>query len=340
LKFRTDLEISQQESAGQTVYVIKDPRTGRFYRLKAMEYYIASQLDGSRAFADIADDFTAKFNARISADQVEKFVNNLATMGLLEDIFDQKPVTARKKKRSLFGKVLFIKIKAMNPEKFIEATRGLTGVFYSGVAAKIYIFLALIAVIITIANFGDMKYQLASFFRPEIIPMAWITIFFVTVIHELSHSYSCRLHGGKVTDMGFLLLYFQPCFYSNISDAYMFPDRKKRMAVTLAGIISQVVVWAIATVVWRLTSMDNIINTVAFIIIALSFIGVTFNLNPLLKLDGYYFLVDYWEIPNLRRKAFQYIRQRLLGLARDEDILQVSAKERRIFIYYGLASLI
>jgi putative peptide zinc metalloprotease protein len=198
----------------------------------------------------------------------------------------------------------------------------------------------LLALIITVSNVGEMIYQAKRFFIPEIIPLVWITIFFVTLLHELSHTYSCRLHGGRVTDMGFLLLYLQPCFYSNVSDAYLFPEKKKRIAVTSAGIISQIVIWAVAVMVWRITSTDNLINTIAFIIIALSFVGITFNINPLLKLDGYYFLVDYWEIANLRQKAFLYIRQRILGLAPQEQPMPVSSREKKIFLFYGGASLL
>ncbi|MCP4580000.1 MAG: HlyD family efflux transporter periplasmic adaptor subunit [candidate division Zixibacteria bacterium] len=339
-KFRSDLEISEQDSSGQVVFVIKDPISGKFYRLKEMEYFIAGLFNGENDINTIALKFEERFKAKIDPRQLEKFGNNLSNMGLLEKSGSAEEVEKAVVKKSLFSRILFIKIKAINPERFIERTYRLASPFYSKTAVRIYLLLAIWAVIITIANFDDMKFQLINFFIPEIIPLVWITIFFVTLLHEFSHTYSCRLHGGKVSDMGFLLLYVQPCFYSNVSDAYLFPDKRKRMAVTVAGIISQIVVWGLAVLIWRLTAMDNIINTIAFIIIALSFVGVTFNLNPLLKLDGYYFLVDYWEIPNLRQKAFRHLRQHIMGLAEDEEKLDASPREHRIFFWYGFASLI
>ena len=341
LIFRSDLNISQQEASGKTVYIIKDPVSGKYFRLKEIEYFIATLFDGTNDLDDVAAKFADKFGIIISIPQLEQFSQALQAKGLLADVdTSAKTFTPENSKKSLFSKLLFIKLKAVNPERFVESTFRLSKPFYSSPALKIYLLLVIIAVGITIGNFSDMKYQLSHFFTPGTIALAWITIFFVTVLHELSHTYSCRLNGGKVRDMGFLFLYFQPCFYSNVSDAYLFPDKRKRIAVTLAGIVSQIMVWALATIIWRLTSMDNIINTVAFIIIALSFVGITFNLNPLLKLDAYYFLVDYWEIPNLRRKAFQYLRQRLLGNPPDEPPLEASDREKRIFTWYGLASLV
>ena len=30
---------------------------------------------------------------------------------------------------------------------------------------------------------------------------------------------SCSYYGGKVKEMGFMLIYFEPAFYTNVSDA-------------------------------------------------------------------------------------------------------------------------
>ncbi|MDH5535563.1 MAG: efflux RND transporter periplasmic adaptor subunit, partial [Betaproteobacteria bacterium] len=63
-----------------------------------------------------------------------------------------------------------------------------------------------------------------------------------------------------------------------------------------------------------------------------------FNLNPLIKLDGYYLLSDYLEIPNLRAKAFGYLGTRIKNLwgAATQGIGEVTLRERRIYLSYGL----
>src|SRR4030095_15926429 len=63
-----------------------------------------------------------------------------------------------------------------------------------------------------------------------------------------------------------------------------------------------------------------------------------FNLNPLIKLDGYYLLSDYLEVPNLRQKSFRYISagiKRLCGSA-IQGRKEASRRERRIYLTYGL----
>lgn len=326
--------------AGVKVYIVKDRSTGRFFKFRDKEYYIATLFDGINTIGEITAKFKERFNIELPAEQAEQFANQMKAMGLLIGFDESEMPIPLKPKRSIWGKLLFIKVKAFNPRRLIESTYKYTRPFYTRTAIYVYAAMAIIAAILTLANIESLKAQAETFFVAEIIPLIWITIFIVTLIHELSHTYACRLNGGRVTDMGFLLLYFQPCFYSNVSDAYMFPEKHKRIEVTIAGIISQIAVWAIATYVWRVTSQDNWVNSMAFIVIALSFIAITFNFNPLLKLDGYYFLVDYLDIPNLRQKAFLYIRQKFLGLARGETPIEASQREKKIYRYYGTASLL
>jgi len=67
-------------------------------------------------------------------------------------------------------------------------------------------------------------------------------------------------------------------------------------------------------------------------------IKTLFNLNPLIKLDGYYLLSDYLEIPNLRQRALSYLRegiQRLWGGV-VQGMQEVSPRQRRIYLTYGL----
>ena len=140
MKFRSDLEISKQDASGKIVYVIKDPVNSRFFRLKEMEYFIACLFDGKTGCESIADKFTQNFKAKISVDQIEKFAQKLSSLGLLQgDSYTEKrdPV---KSKRSLFGKLLFIKLKAINPEHFIEKTYKYIRPLYSRAILKYYFF--------------------------------------------------------------------------------------------------------------------------------------------------------------------------------------------------------
>src|SRR5207249_7967948 len=103
-------------------------------------------------------------------------------------------------------------------------------------------------------------------------------------------------------EIGFMLIYLQPALYCNVSDAWLFPKTSTRLWVGVSGPYFELVIWALATLLWRVTDGETWINYLALIVMATSGIKTCFNLNPLIKLDGYYLLSDYLGIPNLRAR--------------------------------------
>jgi multidrug efflux pump subunit AcrA (membrane-fusion protein) len=111
-----------------------------------------------------------------------------------------------------------------------------------------------------------------------------------------------------------------PCFYCNVSDAWLFRERSKRLWVTFAGAHCDLICWALAVFVWRLTLQDGLWNYLAWVVLTVCGFRVFFNFNPLLKLDGYYLLSDLSGVPNLRQEAndgvLAYLRWMLWGAPR------------------------
>ena len=99
-------------------------------------------------------------------------------------------------------------------------------------------------------------------------------------------------------------MYFMPCFYCDVSDAWLFRERGRRLWVTFAGGYCDMVVWALAVFVWRVTLQDTRLNYLAWLVMSVCGARIFFNLNPLLKLDGYYLLSDLLRVPNLRQRGW------------------------------------
>src|SRR2546425_13286979 len=85
---------------------------------------------------------------------------------------------------------------------------------------------------IIIVNSGEIGRALIHLYRFQILLVAWLTIFAVTTAHEFAHGLTCKRFGGEVHEMGVLLLYFQLAFYCNVSDAWLFPAKAKRLGGT------------------------------------------------------------------------------------------------------------
>ncbi|HSL70449.1 MAG TPA: efflux RND transporter periplasmic adaptor subunit, partial [Longimicrobiales bacterium] len=173
----------------------------------------------------------------------------------------------------------------------------------------------------------------------ELLLLSYACFTATAIVHELGHGLTCKRFGGEVHEIGAMVLYFAPAFYCNVSDAWTFSSRTHRLWVTFAGGWIQLWCAAIATVVWLLTEPGTFVNTAALFTGALGgAFSLLFNYNPLIPLDGYYALIDWLELPNLRARAFAFIgsRFRRVVLRLDAPVAAVTDRERRIFLTYGI----
>jgi multidrug efflux pump subunit AcrA (membrane-fusion protein) len=150
--------------------------------------------------------------------------------------------------------------------------------------------------------------------RLETVAWVWLVMFAIITLHEFAHGLTCKHYGGQVHEVGFLLMYFMPCFYCNVSDAWLFREKSKRLWVTFAGGYFELFMWSLAVFAWRVTLPGTTVNYLAFIVLTVCGVQTLFNFNPLIKLDGYYMLSDWLEVPNLQQRSFSYFKEHLRWL--------------------------
>lgn len=331
------------------MFIIKDPVTLRYFRLREPEYFVARQLDGRTSGVEIQQRLRAHFGIDLSAATIESFIGELEKVGFTESGLSEYQIATAKyrgfgeRKKTLFQKILFIKLKAFDPDRFLEQLASNFGFLYSrGFLGFSLILLGLALNILLTHKASFAGLHLGDLFRVGGILFAFFTIFIVVSLHELAHGVTCKRYGGRVHEMGFLLLYFQPCLYTNLSDAWLFTKKRQRLGVTFVGAYFQLVIWAVATIIWNVTEPDSFLNRFSFVASAVTFISILFNFNPLIKLDGYYLLSDWLEIPNLRQKAFQYLRGVMgsffLGVANRTNDVAIS--EKRVYFLYGILAVV
>ncbi len=126
----------------------------------------------------------------------------------------------------------------------------------------------------------------------------------LTALHEFAHGLTCKHYGGKVPELGFLLIFFvMPALYVDVSDAWLFPRRAQRALVSLAGPLFDLAAASVALIVWWIVPPGPL-HTACVMSMTASMASVLMNLNPLMRLDGYYILSDLAGIPNLRSAAY------------------------------------
>jgi len=122
------------------------------------------------------------------------------------------------------------------------------------------------------------------------------------VLHEFGHAAACRAFGAKEGEIGFAIYLVFPVFYCDVSDAWKL-TRRERAALDLAGLYMQGLFAALMLGVYVACGRELFLWT--FLAISASYIP---NLNPFLKMDGYWFLSDMLGVANLSQRVGELLR--------------------------------
>jgi multidrug resistance efflux pump len=344
-KLRSDLTVSQQQTVEGSVSILKDPVSGAFFRFRDAEQFIAEQLDGTTPLDVVRQRTEARFAASLTAASLDAFVGRLDKAGLLEAGPEGPASQYRAGRRGrIRGSLLYLRMPLFDPDDLLGRLWQRLRFFFTSQFLVLSGAAILLATYVTIAHWGELTQNLSRLYSLSAIPLILAVAFVVGTAHEFAHGLTCKHFGGQVREMGFLLIYFQPALYTNVSDAWLFPEKAKRLWVGMAGPYFEAFLWALATLTWRLTDVETGVNYLALTVMALSGIKTLFNFNPFIKLDGYYLLSDYLDMPNLRKRSFAYVGgafKRLLGLGMEAAIgAGISRRERRVYLAYGLVAAV
>ena len=119
LKLRNDLTVSEQQSAEETIFVVKNPLSGAFFRLREAEWFIARQCDGSTSLEVIRQRTEEKFGAALPLESLAAFVNKLGKAGLLETGRSARR-QKKQRERRVRGNVLLLRFKLLDPDAILN----------------------------------------------------------------------------------------------------------------------------------------------------------------------------------------------------------------------------
>jgi multidrug resistance efflux pump len=166
----------------------------------------------------------------------------------------------------------------------------------------------------------------------------------VGITHEFAHGLTCKAFGGRATEVGVLLIYyFLPALYCNVSGIHLIPQRRRRLWVIAAGVYWQLLVGTTALLLWLALAPYTWLADLAFIFFCGSVLDVIFNGNPLIKLDGYYFLSQWLRLPNLMDRArgwWRDVLRRILFGELSEAAARFTRREQMILAVFGLLSFV
>jgi multidrug resistance efflux pump len=333
-----DMEITEQQDGERLVFIVGSAAVGRYIILRETEEKVLRLIGSGLTPGALCAEFQQQYGATLKLAMLTKFLAKLDEVGLLTGeraagygVPDQP------------GMQFYTRFKLFNPDRLftlvIPALRWIwtTEFFFCT------IFLLCALTLLALLNWAEVASYAEHTMREHYIAIGMVGLL-IGITHEFAHGLTCKAFGGRASEVGVLLIYyFLPALYCNVSGLHLIPQRGRRLWVILAGVYWQVLVGILSLLVWFAVAPHTLIADFAFISFLGSVVDVVFNANPLIKLDGYYFLSQWLRLPNLMDRARAYWRgllKRILLGEENEAAAQWSRRERTIYAVFGLLSFV
>lgn len=335
-----------ETAKGEPYWVLKNLRQGTYLRLNEQQVYLWNLMDGSHSIQDLAVANFLKYQT-LSIEGLTGFLGQLHAKGFLVsegvNVYQAAGIQLWRRSLNYWSKRLIgllfsseLSIKAIDP--LYGALYRLVGwVFFTRPVVLLLwlVSLAGLPAFFYVTQQGDLSFvQGASGSLGVGLAGLLIAEIFAIFAHESAHALTTKHYGRTVRRGGVGLYFGMVTFFMDTTDIWMEP-RGPRLAVTWAGPFSGFFLGGLASLallVSPATPWAGAAYQFASFCCGISFL----NLNPLLKLDGYYILMDWLEMPMLRERALRFVQGELgRKLLRKEPF----GREERVFTIFGLLSL-
>lgn len=332
-------------SDGQPSWTLHDPVRNRFFSLDwpTLEILKRWSLDDTEAIiTDIATHTTLHLDAR----DIEGVVRFLDSNQLLQPTGADSAshLTGRLERLQgsrlnwLLHHYLFFRIPLIRPDAWLDRWLGVASWFFTRTFAVLTLFALAFGLSQVARHWERFSASLVDTFNWEGLVAYGVALFAVKLLHELGHAFTAKRYGCRIPSMGVAFLVLWPMAYTDTNDVWRLTSRQQRLQVAAAGILTELVVAAWATLAWALLP-DGALRSAAFVLATTSWVAtLAINASPFMRFDGYFILSDALEIPNLHERSFALARwqlRELLFCLGDEPPEQFAPLRQRLLIAFA-----
>lgn len=309
---------------GQPSHTLHDPVRNQFFQIDWPTFEVLCRWHLSDAAA-IAATVSEETTLQLQSEDVEAVLDFLHENQLLRP----SPGTAadyaaRLRRRRgglaqwLLHNYLFFRIPLVKPDRWLGRWAPRLDFFYS----RQFRFLTLAALAVGLI---EVYRQWEQFTATLVDTISWsglaaygVTLVAIKTLHELGHAFTAKRLGCKVPAMGVAFLVLWPVAYTDTNEVWKLTQRRQRLAVVSAGVLTELIVAAWATLAWAVLP-EGVPKSLAFLLATTTWIAtVAVNISPFMRFDGYFLLSDWLGMPNLHARSFALarwdLRERLFAL--------------------------
>jgi putative peptide zinc metalloprotease protein len=318
---RQDLRLldGPPDVTGAARWLIHDPLQHRFFAVGRAAHVLLRLWGEGRTADALVEEAWVRFSEPVTAAEVEHLSGFLLANGLTVEApgggwrgFHTADDRRRRRlgSRLLHG-YLFFRVPLVRPEPFLDATLDLVRPLGTRTCAGLIALAGLLGLYLVSREWEAFATTLAGVFTWQGAVLTALALPLVKLAHELGHAYVARHHGCRVPVIGVAFVLGFPLLYADVTDVWRLTSRRARIAVASAGVLVDLAVACLATLAWAFLP-PGAAKSLAFSLATVGWIlGLTMNLNPFMRFDGYHVVADAVGIDNLQTRAGAVARWRM-----------------------------
>jgi len=356
-KFNPELVVRHEtDDNGLPVHVVFVPSKGAMYYIEESQWTLFECFNGERNFEEVAQAYCEKTGVSISDDDVRDFALASVDTGLWYESAQERNITLsqklkderqrRIKRKGKFADLSHIIFQGWDPDRFLTWVNRRFSFIYTPWFTVLTLCLFAFMTWIWIDQWTEIGRDTLLYYTftektfGDLVEF-WLLFLFMAFFHESAHGLTSKHYGASVHNMGFQLIYLAPAFAVEITELWARVGRRQRLIAIIAGVWMEMIFCGVATIIWWGTEPGTLPHEWAYKLMMITGIIVLIvNLNPLMKLDGYYALAEIVGVSELKERSTAFlsgwVKRHVFGLPVVYDY--VPARRRLLFVPYALLS--
>jgi putative peptide zinc metalloprotease protein len=306
--------------AGNLRFLVADPQSDRQWVLGAAELRTAELFCRGRPYGEVRDALQRRHRIAVSAEALRGFEDRLIRARLLAD-----GVAVGTRDDPFTGvdigwlhRLLFIPLVRIDPGRLLDRYFALAPRGAGAALAVLGSMLALLGAFVAVSSWP----RLATDIQHCVVGTGWLIVYAVTlssgVVHEGAHAIACRHYGVRVREAGLAIYLLLPFGWTRPEQAaWSRLPLSRRVVTVLVGPLGSLAFGAAGVLMWSAAAPQSAMGQLGIHVFLAGCYGATFTLLPMFNGDGYLIISELLGIPNLRRRSFEHLKQRLaMGTAR------------------------
>lgn len=352
ISLRASVRVHRQTYRGVLWYVLHEQFTNQYYRLPRGAYDFVSRLSPDKTVGEVWNSMLKSGEGDMpgQGEVIEMLAqlyqaNMLMYMGVDDGakLFERNRKQRQKKVKSSLLNIFFLKVPVFDPDAVLNRLRWLIACLISKPFAVVWLLTVLVAAKYGVENFDALKDSAQGFLAPSNIGWVYVCTVFVKLLHEFGHASVVKRFGGEVHTLGVMFMLLVPLPYVDATASWSFRKKSKRILVGAAGMLTEFFIASIALILWANLG-GGLAKSLAYNVVVMASVStVLFNVNPLMRFDGYYMLTDALDMPNLQQRSvrhLKYLLERYVFFKRDAEEVAETWFERFVYAVYGVSSSI